>query len=658
MFNLNTHVFVYLLGTFATLVVVLTGVWHFVVVRRKAQELDVLEQRIPDAARFEDLKARVGDLQTERDRLQETVLEAQSIIEKKAEAQRWLEENEERLRSVRAEREEQERVRAQLEQLQAQYAQEYERCASLRTEKEGLEFHREKLREELKDIEPKVEHLRTQERELQTSIGSLQGEQARLQQLVASWKQQAEEVEKEIERLRKNRDDVAQQIGKDLDRLRSERDAIAKEVQDRSRERDELNGELSVLKRDKARLEVEAGKQKDRLADLWQPRLSSKQFENPSTQGELARLGELREYLLSLRLRFPDRVLKAFHTSLKVAQVNPLVVLAGISGTGKSELPRRYAEAFGMHFLNIAVQPRWDSPQDMFGFFNYMEGRYRATELARALVQMDRYCLEETKADLSKHMLVVLLDEMNLARVEYYFSEFLSRLEIRRGINVENADDRRKAEIPLEVGGVGGADSILRLFVDTNVLFVGTMNEDETTQTLSDKVVDRANVLRFGKPMRLRDEDDARPGVHNISKQYTPYLAWKSWIKKPDDMTADLDEKVSRWIDQLNDIMTKIRRPFAYRTRLAIRSYVANYPQEDHDRSAQWALSDQIEQKILPKFRGLDPSEPSVRNALGELTNLLSELEDPVLKAAVDESRRAGEHLFMWQGIDRTKAEE
>ena len=94
-------------------------------------------------------------------------------------------------------------------------------------------------------------------------------------------------------------------------------------------------------------------------------------------------------------LRFNDRVLRAFHTSLKVADVSPLVVLAGISGTGKSESPRRYAEAMGFQFLNIAVQPRWDSPQDMFGFYNYLEGRYRATELARALVQMDPFPNEE-----------------------------------------------------------------------------------------------------------------------------------------------------------------------------------------------------------------------------------------------------------------------
>ena len=120
---------------------------------------------------------------------------------------------------------------------------------------------------------------------------------------------------------------------------------------------------------------------------------------------------------------------------MKIGDISPLVVLAGISGTGKSELPRRYAEGMGLHFVILPVQPRWDSPQDLFGFYNYLEKRYKATELARAMVQFELYNQTlwplPTNWDHSRsdRMLLVLLDEMNLARVEYYFSEFLSRLE-------------------------------------------------------------------------------------------------------------------------------------------------------------------------------------------------------------------------------------
>ena len=83
-----------------------------------------------------------------------------------------------------------------------------------------------------------------------------------------------------------------------------------------------------------------------------------------------------------------------------------------------------------------------------------------------------------------------------------YLAETYSR---RFEVDEENAEERRKAEIALEVGQRGGNGSDLRVFAGRNVMFVGTMNEDESTQMISDKVVDRANVLRFGRPKRLQD---------------------------------------------------------------------------------------------------------------------------------------------------------
>jgi 5-methylcytosine-specific restriction endonuclease McrBC GTP-binding regulatory subunit McrB len=106
-----------------------------------------------------------------------------------------------------------------------------------------------------------------------------------------------------------------------------------------------------------------------------------------------------------------------------------------------------------------ALWSRTDSPQDLFGFYNYLEHKYKATDVARTLVRMDKYnfnpgdfpSLEGTKR--ADRMLLILLDEMNLARIEYYFSEFLSKLEVRQ--SVSNPDDlaqRSPAEIELEIG--------------------------------------------------------------------------------------------------------------------------------------------------------------------------------------------------------------
>ena len=85
--------------------------------------------------------------------------------------------------------------------------------------------------------------------------------------------------------------------------------------------------------------------------------------------------------------RFPRRLLNAFHTSLKISDWNSLTVLAGVSGTGKSELPRLYSMFGGLLFEPVAVQPNWDSPQDLFGFFNYMDNKFNAKPLLQAIAR-------------------------------------------------------------------------------------------------------------------------------------------------------------------------------------------------------------------------------------------------------------------------------
>src|SRR3974390_2118826 len=105
-----------------------------------------------------------------------------------------------------------------------------------------------------------------------------------------------------------------------------------------------------------------------------------------------------------------------------------------------------------------------------------MEKKYKPTELVRLMVHLDPKNWPEEATAYNDHMALVLLDEMNLARVEYYFSEFLSRLEVRRGSETEPA-----AEIELDLG----QGSAKKVYPVPRLLFVGTMNEDESTQTLS-----------------------------------------------------------------------------------------------------------------------------------------------------------------------------
>ncbi|WP_347274610.1 hypothetical protein [Candidatus Kuenenia sp.] len=378
---------------------------------------------------------------------------------------------------------------------------------------------------------------------------------------------------------------------------------------------------------------------------------------NYKDRSEVQSLADTLQFLKNQGLSFPKRTVYAFHTSLKINDISPITVLAGISGTGKTLLPVKYAEAMGMHNMVVSVQPGWDSPRDLFGFYNYMEKKYKGTDLARALIRMDPYNfkeqfkVEERRAD---RVLLVLLDEMNLARIEYYFSEFLSKLELRRAIKDAEVDNRSIAEFVLETGPQSDGKGEFRLWVGRNVIFVGTMNEDESTQTLSDKVLDRANVLRFGKPPNnLAGIQNERTTAQPQNK-FLPYNLWKEWIKKPlvNDFWLNV---INEWINLINDALEKVGRPFGHRVQQAMREYVANYPGVDDGRTHKIAFADQIEQKVIPKLRGIDFSGTHLNESLDIIYRLIDDLKDEELAEAFRQSKEDNSMgTFVWRGVTRS----
>jgi hypothetical protein len=426
--------------------------------------------------------------------------------------------------------------------------------------------------------------------------------------------------------------------------LKGESQALEKEIAERIKH-------LEALKADHRNAGGADGSE-DKMADLWTPYFDRKQKLASERVSEKDRMQLLEKKLEERKLVFAPRTLNAFHTALKVADISPLTVLSGISGTGKSLLPRIYSEAMGVHFLGLAVQPRWDSPQDMFGFYNYMEQKYKATELARAMVQFEVFNKLKEGGGLKDQMLMVLLDEMNLARVEYYFSEFLSKLEVRRDIDPSKNKDRRKVEIALEMGHGNGAKEV-RIYPDRNILFVGTMNEDESTQNLSDKVLDRSCVLRFGKPTKLATNQSQDASGLGSASEMLRRSTWMDWV---DIRGQTPSARVTDTIGELNGVMEMVGKPFAHRVAQAISSYTLNYPEWVRDRE-NLALSDQVEQRILPKLRGLNVDDH--HDAFNNLSSILKNLGDDVLSNAFEAGRNSGNsrgmNSFIWRGVDRSE---
>ncbi|VVN46264.1 McrB family protein [Pseudomonas fluorescens] len=240
---------------------------------------------------------------------------------------------------------------------------------------------------------------------------------------------------------------------------------------------------------------------------------------------------------------------------MTLLRTNDLIVLAGDSGSGKTSLVKSFAQAVGARCTIVPVKPNWTGSDDLLGYYNPIERRYHPSQFLLAL-------LEAAREPEKPHF--ICLDEMNLARVEYYFADFLSLLETRnqapwihlyssseeRQAVVDNKiflaleeEARKRAGLPddasfsdilmndlanLELRRLAGfqeADTLLNYhakirrslsgmidipagfrFPD-NVWIIGAINVDETTHYLSPKILDRAHVMRFRNPV-LMDWDE------------------------------------------------------------------------------------------------------------------------------------------------------
>ena len=480
----------------------------------------------------------------------------------------------------------------------------------------------------------KISLLKAEVSELEAKRESLQAEVAHAEFLV----QQGKDAE---EWLKKHQEEI-----ENLQRLLTERDNLLKEVNEL---KVTLGNEKSIWKNLDTLIVDERTLRKTEPKYYFEEKTWLEKFEKSLSENGFI---------------FDSRAVRAFHTGLKCSQQTQLVVLAGISGTGKSLLPELYAAALGMNFLPVPVQPRWDSPQDLFGFYNYMEGRYKATELSRLLWQFDWYNgpAKDNEGYRSKDTLplnLVLLDEMNLARVEYYFADLLSKLETRYGLNPDNEAERRKAEIELECNAADSIKSMRRLFVSPYTLFAGTMNEDESTQSLSDKVIDRANVLRFGRPKMIGDENETRCRKPNKSAFITSYAnvpritakEWDNWLK-PLDIAEEEAEALTflrRTVSPVAKELDKVYRSYGFRVDDAMKLYVLNYPGEVKE-----AVADQIEMKILPKLNGIELQDVHFDSVKKTLAEAIDSTGDDRLREAFDEAANSDNGTFFkWRGVMR-----
>lgn len=353
---------------------------------------------------------------------------------------------------------------------------------------------------------------------------------------------------------KRNADDLRSRMALEQDRF----EQLQRHIQEETQRMELRHRQLRELLTEKRNRLVALGLADVEDIDALMPEEGNRKEPEPGASfadaldGDFSRLAPLLQALLKKNsLLYPQALLRDF---LALLRTRDLVVLAGDSGSGKTSLVRAAAEAIGGVCRVVPVKPNWTGPEDLLGYYNPIERSYQATRFLLALQEAAR----------SPHIpFFICLDEMNLARVEHYFADFLSLLEhrstspeiqlytadeerhvvVEQGLFLEvEAEARRRAGLPdtatLEeilrddqanvelhrLSGLKDNESVLlhhsrlrrslaaqmrvptSLTLPVNVWIFGAVNMDDTTHQLSPKVLDRVHVLRFRNPM-LADWD-------------------------------------------------------------------------------------------------------------------------------------------------------
>ncbi|MEK3783553.1 McrB family protein [Paenibacillus sp. FSL R5-0810] len=293
-------------------------------------------------------------------------------------------------------------------------------------------------------------------------------------------------------------------------------------------------------------------------------------------------------------LQYSEKDLFNFHTSMKS---NTLNIIAGMSGTGKSRLVQAYARALGLdddQFVIIPVRPSWTDDSDLIGYVDAMNMVYRPGDsgLINTLIQAQK---EENR---KSKLYLICFDEMNLARVEHYFSQFLSVLEMdpqRRFLRLYNDDLTGRLYNTAQYEPV--------ITIPENIMFVGTVNIDESTYHFSDKVLDRANVISLDvlpyTGLKYLSQKERKP-----QGRKTPYT-FEEYNKFRQTEGFTLSDREAEFFWTIHQTLQESNKNFGVGPRVVrqIDMYIRNLLENPYI-SKRDALDIQVVQRILTKLRG------------------------------------------------------
>jgi hypothetical protein len=316
-----------------------------------------------------------------------------------------------------------------------------------------------------------------------------------------------------------------------------------------------------------------------------------------------SRVAEVVDFVARRGFVFEPWQVAAFITAVRT---KPFVILAGISGTGKSKLPALIAEATDASCPVIPVRPDWTDSGELLGF-ERLSGEF----VPGPLLHIAREAMEHPERE---HFL--LLDEMNIARVEYYLAEVLTHIEERRRGSsgfLESAPLTPGA--PLDHDGTAWNNVVF----PSNLCLVGSVNMDETTHGFSRKVLDRSFVLEFSEIDLSKTETSGNPTARpwGAVDWAQPYLGLGEY-PTPDDPTV---LRVIATLTVLNDYLSAVQLQVGYRVRDEIALFCVHAREcgDSFGRSGGRQVDPldlAVAMKILPRLQG---GGATIRRVLKEL---------------------------------------
>ena len=307
---------------------------------------------------------------------------------------------------------------------------------------------------------------------------------------------------------------------------------------------------------------------------------------------------EFQSYLCHQKYYFKINTLRSFIAGLAAAR---LILLQGLSGTGKSTLPRVFLEYVGGKAYFFPVQATWRDRSDITGYYSDFTGQFKETELLKHLYEAS-YTPETCN--------LMVLDEMNISRVEYYFADFLSIFEYPSADWV----------VPLMQVKPG---TVLPKYIENgmvripvNTWFVGTVNIDDSTFTITDKVYDRAIAIDFNE-LNLPFESSYRYDPHPIKIQELVAM-FQECKDKPENHLTPAERK--KFLDLTQFISDTFDIQFGNRIMNQIDNFLPVFVGLGGTKNE--ALDVMIARKVLRKLEG--KFESYIKDGLNKLTRYLN----------------------------------